>query len=154
MPATSWRDRLLLAVEYLRDNRALAMNVYRSLGVEYLGKGLERAIRPIIAEELQSIDLQLPISRDDEEFAISFFTYGVMGTIIQWLDDGMPENLDEIIKDLHALLHTQGEKTVKQRENFKGQESMQNDSQRFGKRCGLCLGCVGPRALCSIGAGR
>ena len=115
MPATSWRDRLLLAVEYLRDNRALAMNVYRSLGVEYLGKGLERAIRPIIAEELQSIDLQLPISRDDEEFAISFFTYGVMGTIIQWLDDGMPENLDEIIKDLHALLHnTQGERTEKQ----------------------------------------
>ena len=104
-PAESWRDRILTAVEYLRSNRVLTMNVYHSLGAEYFGLGLEKAIRPFIAEELQSIEQNLPVTKEDREFAISFFTYGVMGTIIRWLDDGMPENLDRIVNDIHKLLH-------------------------------------------------
>ena len=35
MPEENWRDRLLMAVEFLRANRALAMNVYHSLGMEH-----------------------------------------------------------------------------------------------------------------------
>ena len=45
MPEENWRDRLLMAVEFLRANRALAMNVYHSLGMEHLARGLEAAVR-------------------------------------------------------------------------------------------------------------
>lgn len=107
-PEESWRDRILFAVEYLRTNRMLTMNVYHSLGAEYLGLALEKAIRPFIAEGVQNIELPVPISEEDREFAISFFTYGVMGTIIKWLDDGMPENLDRIVNDIYRLLHPSG----------------------------------------------
>ena len=103
-PTESWRDRILTAVEYLRANRMLAMNVYHSLGVDYLGRSLEKAIRPLIAEELRMIARQFPVTEEDEEFAISFFTYGVMGTLIKWLNDGMPEQLDRVVNDIHRLL--------------------------------------------------
>ena len=104
-PADSWQDKLLYAAEVWRANRVLVMNVYHSLGGEYLGRGLERIIRPIIATEMQSFEWKLAISKEDEEFAVSFFTYGVIGTIVRWLEDGMPENLDSVIRDIHALLH-------------------------------------------------
>lgn len=110
IPCKDWRDRLLTAVEYLRANRTLAMNVYHSLGAEYLGVGLERAIRPLVAEAAKNAEFHLPISDESMEFAISFFTYGVMGTIIHWLNAGMPEELDDIINDIHRLLHSDGEK--------------------------------------------
>lgn len=106
IPAKDWRERLLIAVEYLRENRTLAMNVYHSLGAEYLGRGLERTVRPLVAEASQNMAISLPISEEDRAFAISFFTYGVMGTILQWLDDGMPEDLDHIINDIYHLLHS------------------------------------------------
>ena len=105
LPADSWRDRLLWAVAYLRENRVLAMNVYHSLGVEYLARGLRSAVRPLVAEEMQTIAKQLSISRDDEEFATSFFTYGIIGTLTEWLDEGMPDNLDRVINDIHRLLN-------------------------------------------------
>ena len=48
MPEENWRDRLLMAVEFLRANRALAMNVYHSLGMEHLARGLEAAVRDLL----------------------------------------------------------------------------------------------------------
>ena len=107
-PEENWRDRILFAVEYLRTNRMVTMNVYHSLGAEYLGAALEKAIRPVVAEGMQNLELPVPLSEEDRDFAVSFFTYGVMGTIIQWLDDGMPENLDRIVNDIHKLLHPNG----------------------------------------------
>ncbi len=85
----NWRDRILFAVEYLRTNRALTMNVYHSLGAGAFGH----------------IDLPLQINEEDREFAISFFTYGVMGTILQWLDAGMSESLDRIVNDIYHLFN-------------------------------------------------
>ena len=101
----NWRDRILFAVEYLRTNRALTMNVYHSLGAEYLGAALEKAIRPVVAGAFGHIDLPLQINEEDREFAISFFTYGVMGTILQWLDAGMSESLDRIVNDIYHLFN-------------------------------------------------
>ena len=111
-PEENWRDRILFAVEYLRTNRMVTMNVYHSLGAEYLGTALEKAIRPVVAEGMQNLELPVPLSEEDRDFAISFFTYGVMGTIIQWLDDGMPENLDHIVNDIHKLLHPKEERLL------------------------------------------
>lgn len=111
-PEENWRDRILFAVEYLRTNRMVTMNVYHSLGAEYLGAALEKAIRPVVAEGMQNLELPVPLSEEDRDFAVSFFTYGVMGTIIQWLDDGMPENLDRIVNDIHKLLHPKGERLL------------------------------------------
>ncbi len=104
-----WRSQLLAEVEYLRANRTLAMNVYHSLGAEYLGLGLERAIRPLVAEIACNAELKLPITDESMEFAISFFTYGIIGTITQWLNDGMPKELDDVINDIHHLLRGDGE---------------------------------------------
>ena len=50
-PADSWQDKLLYAAEVWRANRVLVMNVYHSLGGEYLGRGLERIIRPMTSEK-------------------------------------------------------------------------------------------------------
>lgn len=111
-PEENWRDRILFAVEYLRTNRMVTMNVYHSLGAEYLGAALEKAIRPVVAEGMQNLELPVPLSEEDRDFAVSLFTYGVMGTIIQWLDDGMPENLDRIVNDIHKLLHPKGERLL------------------------------------------
>ena len=104
MPAEDWRDRLRKEIEYLRDNRLLAINIYRSLGAEYFGKGLDVAIRPLIREAFRDARYHIPVDKDQEEFAISFFIYGVSGTILQWLNKGMPEDLNDIVRSIHKLV--------------------------------------------------
>ena len=110
MPEDNWRDRILLAVEDLRANRTLTMNVYHSLGAEYLGAALEKEIRPFIDEGANNLEWPVFVSEEDREFAVSFVTYGVLGTIIKWLNAGMPENLDRVVNDIHRLLHPTGGK--------------------------------------------
>ena len=105
VPAESWRDRLLIAVDYLRANRSFVMNVYHSLGLSQVARGLEQAIRPLVRDGLQNLPVGWKIAQIDEEFAVSFFTYGVVGSIIRWLDAGMPEELDRVINDIHNLIH-------------------------------------------------
>ncbi|MCB6900532.1 TetR/AcrR family transcriptional regulator C-terminal domain-containing protein [bacterium 210917-DFI.7.65] len=105
MPEENWRDRLLMAVEFLRANRALAMNVYHSLGMEHLARGLEAAVRDLLGAAPKDAMKWLPADPEDQEFLLSFFSYGVMGIIIRWLDDGMPEKLDHMINEIYALMH-------------------------------------------------
>lgn len=112
MPSESWRDRLLVAVNYLRNNQSFVMNVYHSLGLEYMSRGLEHAIRPLVQDRLQSLTSEWGISEVGEEFAVSFFTYGVIGSLIRWLDDGMPEDLDQVINDIHNLIHPKEKETL------------------------------------------
>lgn len=104
LPANNWDERILIAIDYLRTNRTLAMNVYHSLGAEYLSLGLERAVRPFVEASLNHVAGSIPMQQRDKEFAVSFFTYGVIGSIMKWLDDGMPEELDHIIMDVGRLL--------------------------------------------------
>ena len=105
MPEENWRDRLLMAVEFLRANRALAMNVYHSLGMEHLARGLEAAVRDLLGAAPKDAMKWLPADPEDQEFLLSFFSYDVMGIIIRWLDDGMPEKLDHMINEIYALMH-------------------------------------------------
>lgn len=104
MPAEDWHDRLTKEIAYLRENRVLAMNVYRSLGAEYFGKGLDRAIRPLIKEALRDVEYHITLDKEEEEFAISFFIYGASGMIIQWLHEGMPYHLEHMMEQIHNLL--------------------------------------------------
>lgn len=105
MREENWRDRLLMAVEFLRANRALAMNVYHSLGMEHLARVLEAAVRDLLTAAPEDAMKWLPTDPEDQEFLLSFFSYGVMGIIIRWLDDGMPEKLDHMINEIYALTH-------------------------------------------------
>ena len=102
----SWRDRLLLAVSLLRANRSLVMNVCHSLGAEYLGIGLRHAIHPIAEQSASRKCRELGLDEQETDFAISFFTYGVVGIIIEWVRKGMPEDLDYMIDRIHEMLQT------------------------------------------------
>ena len=104
MPAKDWHDRLTKEIAYLKENRVLAMNVYRSLGAEYFGKGLDRAMRPLIQEALQDVKYPISLDKEQEEVAISFFIYGASGMIIKWLHEEIPDHLEEMIDRIHNLL--------------------------------------------------
>lgn len=104
-PVQDQRARMVLAVETLREQRNLVMNVYHSLGRERLMQGLERVIRPIVEGNAQEMLAEVSGKESSREFVISFLVHGIIGSIIQWLNDGMPENIYEIINDLHERIH-------------------------------------------------
>lgn len=113
IPEEDQRKKLLLAVDYLRENRVFVLNVYRSLGLEPFSKGLEHAIRLLVETAVkENAGIEIPISEKSKEFTLDFFTYGVVGSIIKWLDDGMPEDLDDIINDIYSVLNPRSEKCI------------------------------------------
>ena len=65
-----------------------------------------------LQDRLQSLTSEWGISEVGEEFAVSFFTYGVIGSLIRWLDDGMPEDIDQVINDIHNLIHPKEKETL------------------------------------------
>lgn len=104
IPESDQQKRLLAAIDYLRENRVFVLNVYRSLGMEQFARGLECAIRPLLAEAAKQPESTAAISERSREFTLSFFSYGVTGSILQWLDDGMPEDLNDIINDIYGVM--------------------------------------------------
>lgn len=94
----TWREDVLIFFDYLKENRAFAMNVYNSNSrvsiLKFLTERLEGCIRgfsDIVSEGKN-------VNRTDFEFVVEFYANAVVGIISQWMDIGMPEP-DEETKD-------------------------------------------------------
>lgn len=91
----TWKEDVLIFFDYLKENRAFAMNIYNSNSrgsiLRFLTERLEGCIRSFsdIVSEGKNID------RNDFEFIISIYSNTVVGLISQWMELGMPEPDEE-----------------------------------------------------------
>ncbi len=91
----NWRMGLTKAVEYMQDNKNLAMNTYHSFSREQLDRYITIAVMPFIRDITVSLSSGLNISQEDIEFATELYSYALAGVLLAWVGKGMPENYEK-----------------------------------------------------------
>ncbi len=84
-----WREDVMVFFEYLYANRAFALNVYNSRSRMYMLRYYRSVLESCVRSFAVIVSKGLPIEREDFDFVVEFYTDGVVGLIIMWLDNGM-----------------------------------------------------------------
>lgn len=98
-------DTIEYVYHRLLSNKKKILNIYSSVDTrwfnQYLIKIFEKRIRAIIDKKV----LNGFTSEENDEFLIRFYSFGVVGTVTLWIDNGMPDEYDEDIKKINQLLN-------------------------------------------------
>ena len=101
----SWTEGLTQVFEAVLENKPFIMNVYRSVDRERMENYLYRLTYDLIAGVVEEKSKGLDITEEDKKFIANFYKYGFVGIMIEWIQAGMKENIEELVNKMSLTLH-------------------------------------------------
>lgn len=94
----SLNEGVLQILRYIRENEALCLCTLQSLGHRHLRKFFYDGIYNVIRSVVNDYSADLNVSEDHKHFIAHFYTVSFAGFIENWLQEGLKDDPDEIIR--------------------------------------------------------
>ena len=75
----TWTEAFLDILHQIRDNKALVLNVYRSVGREQVEQYLYKLLDPMLKEFADRECRDITVQDDDKQFVVDFYKYALVG---------------------------------------------------------------------------
>jgi len=103
---SSWDIVIKGILNYIKENKSMFAYTIQSVGREHF----EQAVYPNLYEfsknKIYKASLELEIPTDKIHFLANLQTITLLSVIIQWANNGMKENIDEIVQMLDMTLNS------------------------------------------------
>ncbi len=100
----TWNDTLLQATHFARENKRAVFHVYHSMQREELEKFLYTFVERILKKFIDDECAGMAVDDFDEALVVKFFQMALTGMLIEWISDGMKQDIDFIIARMSLLL--------------------------------------------------
>lgn len=101
----TWQEGMLQIFESVLENKVFILNVYSSISREkienYLYKLTYNLIADVVEEKCEGIEL----AAQDKAFIAEFYKYAFVGIMLDWIDRGMKDDYQEIVRKMSITLH-------------------------------------------------
>ena len=101
----SWTEGLTQIFEAVLENKPFIMNVYRNVDRERMERYLYHLTYDLIVGVVQEKSKDLDISGEDKKFIANFYKYGFVGIMLEWIQEGMKEDIEELVNKMSLTLH-------------------------------------------------
>ena len=101
----SWTEGLTQIFEAVLENKPFIMNVYRNVDRERMERYLYHLTYDLIVGVVQEKSKDLDISGEDKKFIANFYKYGFVGIMLEWIQEGMKEDIEERVNKMSLTLH-------------------------------------------------
>ena len=101
----SWTEGLTQIFEAVLENKPFIMNVYRNVDRERMERYLYHLTYDLIVGVVQEKSKDLDISGEDKKFIANFYKYGFVGIMLEWIQEGMKEDIEELVNQMSLTLH-------------------------------------------------
>ena len=81
----TWTEAFLDILHQIRDNKALVLNVYRSVGREQVEQYLYKLLDPMLKEFADRECHDITVQDDDKQFVVDFYKYALVGVVLEWI---------------------------------------------------------------------
>ena len=102
----TWEAGFLATMNYLKRNSKMILNIYRSSfwpeANVYLSEMSNKLVGGVVRECIQKMKANL--SKKDRNFIIDFYRYVFNGWMLDWVQKGMEEEPDEILRKLLMMV--------------------------------------------------
>ena len=101
----SWTEGLTQIFEAVLENKPFIMNVYRNADRERMENYLYKLTYDLIAGVVEEKSKGLDLTEEDKIFIANFYKYGFVGIMIEWIQAGMKEDIEELVNKMSLTLH-------------------------------------------------
>lgn len=101
--AQTWQHGLLNIFIAVRENKPFVMNVYRSVSAERVQRFLQPAVHDLIKGVVTEHVAGHHVSERDQDFIADFFAHAFIGVMLDWIQDGMREDPERIVRRVAAV---------------------------------------------------
>lgn len=98
------RAVLIRVFEFVVTNESFIIHAYRSADRYFVKKFLEDGLRPVIAGIVDEKAENRKISEEDRKFITDVFVFILLSVTMEWLDNGMNDNLVRKLDKIIILL--------------------------------------------------
>ena len=101
----TWEQGLLQIFYAVQENKPFIMNVYRNADRERMENYLYKLTYDLIAGVVEEKSKGLDLTEEDKKFIANFYKYGFVGIMIEWIQAGMKEDIEELVNKMSLTLH-------------------------------------------------
>ncbi|SFC47808.1 TetR/AcrR family transcriptional regulator C-terminal domain-containing protein [Clostridium uliginosum] len=99
-----WRDALLDLFNYFLSNKEISHFIVKVSDHKYLEQFLYGAMIKFIQPVIEKESYTLTLSQHKKDFLSNFYALSFISILIQWIDLGMEDTPDEIVKNISLIL--------------------------------------------------
>ena len=100
----SWTEGLTQIFEAVLENKPFIMNVYRNVDRERIENYLFKLTYDLIVGVVEEKSKGLNITEEDKKFIADFYKYGFVGIMLEWIREGMKENIEDLVRMMDLTL--------------------------------------------------
>lgn len=100
----NWQATLKTLLQYIEENRYFVLNTYHSVSKPYLEIFLYRKVERFLTEFIFN---EFEVSGKEAkqvEFSISFYTYALVGVILDWIEHEFLSNSQEMVEKIEQAM--------------------------------------------------
>ena len=99
-----WHEALERTLTLLRENRTLALNVYRAYERSYVEHDLRQWVTPLVEARVRMAAQKCGVTEDQTSFMIELLAQALASIVLSWVERGMPSSVVERLDDFDILV--------------------------------------------------
>ena len=99
-----WHTAIERTLTLLRENRVLALNVYRAYERSYVESHVRRWAAPLVEARTRLAARGYAVTEDQIAFMTELLTQGLASIVLSWVERGMPSSAIERMDDFDILV--------------------------------------------------
>lgn len=99
-----WQDAVKVIIKYATKNKRFVQNTLSSAGKELFEQFVSSYLYTVTLKIFAKCDTKGVIPSDDKRLFVSYYVSGISSVIIIWIEKGMKESEDQLIKHLELIV--------------------------------------------------
>lgn len=100
----TWQEGFLQAASFALENRKGVYHIYNSVNRSKIESFLNSVAKKIMKDFVEKQAKDMNVTEEDRQLIVSFYQCALSGLVIQWLDEGMKQDPESVIRRLGDLL--------------------------------------------------
>ena len=108
----TWQQGFLYIFEYIMENKEFVNNTYNSISRDYFLRFIYHQTNILLINVINEKSQNVKMREEDKKFMADFYQYGFVGIVQEWIEHGMKEKPEEIIKKFNCIIEGSFENAI------------------------------------------
>ena len=101
----TWSEGLVQIFDAVYENKPFILNAYRCISRDQIESFLFHLTSDLLMNVVEEKAEETNISEEDRRFIADFYKYSFVGIMLEWIQDGMKEDINELVGKISLTLH-------------------------------------------------